>query len=70
MGMNMQTARITQWLKHPGERFSAGESLYSVEADKANMEVPAPSGGRLVEIIASEGAEVTVGAPICVIESE
>jgi len=69
MGMNMQRARITEWLKQPGDRLSEGEALYSIEADKANMEMPAPGSGRLVEIIAADGAEVPVGASICVIET-
>ena len=69
LGMNMQTGRIIEWFKRPGDRFSAGEPLYSIEADKASIEVPAPDGGRLVEIVAREGAEVAVGASICVIEA-
>jgi biotin carboxyl carrier protein len=31
--------------------------------------VPSPVAGTVVELLASEGDEVDVGAPVCVIES-
>jgi pyruvate/2-oxoglutarate dehydrogenase complex dihydrolipoamide acyltransferase (E2) component len=40
-----------------------------VETDKAEVEVEAPVGGTVVEILAEVDAEVETGAPLCVIES-
>ena len=70
LGETMEEGRITLWLKKPGDAYSRGETLLEVETDKTVVEVPALSDGRLVEIIAEEGAMVAVGAPIARAESD
>lgn len=64
MGETMESGRITAWLKQPGDRFERGEILLEIETDKVTVEMPALDSGRLVEILAAEGAEIAVGAPI------
>lgn len=70
IGMNMQEATIAEWFKKPGEVFSSGEFLYSIETDKVTQEVEATGNGKLIEILVPAGAEVPVGTPICVIEAD
>ncbi len=53
-------ATLLQWKKKVGDVVVVDETLIEVETDKVVMEVPAPSGGVLVELLAADGA--TVGA--------
>jgi len=51
-------ATLLQWKKKIGEAVAADEILIDVETDKVVLEVPAPSAGVLVEIVAADGATV------------
>ena len=51
-------ATLLQWKKKVGEAVAVDEILIDVETDKVVLEVPAPSAGVLVEIIAAGGATV------------
>jgi len=61
----MEEGRIAKWIKKPGDRFSRGETLVEIESDKTVVELPAFVDGVMQEILASEGAQVQVGEPIC-----
>lgn len=63
-GMGMKDGEITRWLKPVGASVREGEILAEVEAAKTTVEVPAPSDGELVEILAQEGETVLVRTPI------
>jgi pyruvate/2-oxoglutarate dehydrogenase complex dihydrolipoamide acyltransferase (E2) component len=39
---SMKSARVAAWLKHEGERVTAGEPLLELETDKTNVEVESP----------------------------
>ena len=54
-------ATLLQWKKKVGEAVAADEILIDVETDKVVLEVPAPSAGVLVEIVAAAGATVKAG---------
>jgi 2-oxoglutarate dehydrogenase E2 component (dihydrolipoamide succinyltransferase) len=51
-------ATLLQWKKKVGEAVAADEILIDVETDKVVLEVPAPSAGVLVDIVAADGATV------------
>ena len=51
-------ATLLQWKKKVGDAVAVDEILIDVETDKVVLEVPAPSAGVLVEIIAAGGATV------------
>ena len=53
-------ATLLQWKKKVGDAVAVDEILIEVETDKVVMEVPAPSAGVLIELVAPDGA--TVGA--------
>jgi pyruvate dehydrogenase E2 component (dihydrolipoamide acetyltransferase) len=70
MGETMESGRVVAWTKRPGESFTRGETIVEIETDKTTVEVPALADGRLTEIIAGEGADVDVGAPLCRFETK
>ena len=51
-------ATLLQWKKKVGDAVAVDETLIDVETDKVVLEVPAPSAGVLVEIVAADGATV------------
>jgi 2-oxoglutarate dehydrogenase E2 component (dihydrolipoamide succinyltransferase) len=51
-------ATLLQWKKKVGDLVLVDEILIDVETDKVVLEVPAPSAGVLVEIVAADGATV------------
>jgi pyruvate dehydrogenase E2 component (dihydrolipoamide acetyltransferase) len=59
----MEQGTILLWLKKDGEQVRAGEDLIEIETDKATVTHPAEASGTL-QIIASEGTTLAVGAPI------
>jgi len=43
--------------------------LMEVETDKANVEVPSPVAGTIVELLFADGDEIKTGDPIATCES-
>jgi len=68
LGESITEGTIAKWLKKPGDQVKKYEALVEVITDKVNAEVPAPLAGILREIKVKEGATVTVGTEIAVIE--
>ncbi|HZS87896.1 MAG TPA: acetoin dehydrogenase dihydrolipoyllysine-residue acetyltransferase subunit [Chloroflexota bacterium] len=66
-GLTMKVGTVTEWLRPEGAEVKAGEPLLMVESDKAANEVEAPRAGTLRKIVAAEGAEVPVSAPVAVL---
>jgi 2-oxoglutarate dehydrogenase E2 component (dihydrolipoamide succinyltransferase) len=62
LGESVTSATVARWLKHPGDAVAADEPLIELETDKVTVEVNAPVAGKLAQIIATDGAEVAVGA--------
>ncbi len=69
LGESVTEGTIARWLKRPGDAVAKYESIVEVASDKVNAEIPAPVDGTFGKIIAAEGAVVSVGQPICTIES-
>lgn len=64
MGFDTQSARIVEWLKHPGDSVRRGEVIAIIESDKANVELESIAEGTLLEQVAAADTEVQVGAVI------
>ena len=62
LGESVTEATVAKWLKHRGEVVAVDEPVVELETDKVTLEVPAPAAGTLAEILAEEGANLTVGA--------
>jgi len=61
-------ATLVSWHKKPGDAVARDENLVDLETDKVMLEVPAPVGGVLKEIKLADGATVTSGQVLAVIE--
>ena len=68
LGESITEGTISKWLKQPGDQVKKYEGLVEIITDKVNAEVPSPLAGVLKEIKVQEGATVTVGTEIAVIE--
>ena len=60
LGQSVEEAEITAWLKAEGEVVSAGEPLFTVQTDKAEIEVEAPDSGVLRKVLVTVDIEVPV----------
>ena len=60
---------ITVFVK-AGDTVAVDDPLLELESDKATMEVPAPSAGKVVEVKVKEGDRVGEGAVILILEAE
>jgi 2-oxoglutarate dehydrogenase E2 component (dihydrolipoamide succinyltransferase) len=61
-------ATLVAWHKKAGETVRRDENLVDLETDKVVLEVPAPADGVLREIVAADGAVVTSGQVLAVLE--
>jgi pyruvate dehydrogenase E2 component (dihydrolipoamide acetyltransferase) len=64
LGHTMTEGTVLKWHKHEGEAVREGESILTVETDKAEVEVESPTAGVLERRIADEGEVVAVGGPL------
>ena len=67
---SVSEATMLQWKKKPGESVAVDEILIEVETDKVVLEVPAPSAGVLVQVIANDGDTVVADQVIAKIDTE
>ena len=63
-------ATLLQWKKKVGDQVLVDEILIEVETDKVVLEVPAPSAGVIVELVAGDGATVAAEQLIARIDTE
>jgi 2-oxoglutarate dehydrogenase E2 component (dihydrolipoamide succinyltransferase) len=63
-------ATLLQWKKKVGDLIAIDEILIEVETDKVVLEVPAPSGGVLAEIVMVDGSTVAAEQLIARIDTE
>ena len=61
-------ATLVSWHKKPGDAVVRDENLVDLETDKVVLEVPAPAAGVISEIKLQDGAKVTGGQVLAVIE--
>lgn len=67
LGLTMEKATITTWMKQEGDTVHKGEVICIIETDKVSYEVEAPQSGVLVKVMAEEGSVLPVGEPLAVI---
>jgi 2-oxoglutarate dehydrogenase E2 component (dihydrolipoamide succinyltransferase) len=61
-------ATLVAWHKKPGDAVSRDENLVDLETDKVVLEVPAPAAGVIKELKAQNGATVTSGQLLALLE--
>ena len=64
LGEGLEEAEIVAWYVNEGDHVVADQPLVSVETDKAVVEVPSPSSGRIARVFGGKGDVVKVGAPL------
>jgi 2-oxoglutarate dehydrogenase E2 component (dihydrolipoamide succinyltransferase) len=62
LGESVSEATVAKWMKKAGDAVRKDETLVELETDKVSVEVSAPEAGVLSEIVAAQGATVTIGA--------
>ena len=65
---SVSDATLVAWHKKPGDSVSRDESLADLETDKVVLEVPAPASGTLLEIVVGDGATVTTGDVLAILQ--
>ena len=70
LGIDAPPITACLWLVESGSRVVEGESILEVLAGAANVELPAPIDGVLVEKFVAEGHTLHVGQRLAVIEPE
>ncbi|MDH3748641.1 MAG: 2-oxoglutarate dehydrogenase complex dihydrolipoyllysine-residue succinyltransferase [Gammaproteobacteria bacterium] len=61
-------ATLVAWHKHAGDAVSRDENLVDLETDKVVLEVPAPADGSISAIKIEEGATVTAGVVLAILD--
>jgi 2-oxoglutarate dehydrogenase E2 component (dihydrolipoamide succinyltransferase) len=61
-------ATLVTWHKQPGDAVSRDENLVDLETDKVVLEVPAPTAGVIKELKVENGATVTSGQVLALLE--
>lgn len=64
LGEGLEDAEIVAWHVNEGDHIVADQPLVSVETDKAVVEVPSPTSGRIARLHGAKGDVVKVGAPL------
>ena len=60
---------VIELLVAVGDQVEMDQGLIVLESDKASMEIPSTAAGTVVEILVTEGQELSEGAPVAVIAS-
>jgi 2-oxoglutarate dehydrogenase E2 component (dihydrolipoamide succinyltransferase) len=68
LGESVSEGTITKWLVREGDVVRKDQSLLEIATDKADSELPAPTGGRVTKLLAKEGDVVAVNTAVCQIE--
>lgn len=70
MGESIIEATILKWVIPVGGTVEQDEPVLEIATDKVDSEVPAPIGGKLLEVLFKEGDVVPVGTVIAILETE
>ena len=62
LGEGLEDATITGWSVAAGDDVELNQTLCTVETNKAEVEIPSPYAGRIVELGGAEGETLTVGS--------
>ena len=68
LGESVTEGTITKWLVKEGDIVVKDQPIAEIATDKADSELPAPTGGRVTKLLANEGDVVPVKTVICQID--
>jgi pyruvate dehydrogenase E2 component (dihydrolipoamide acetyltransferase) len=61
IGEGITEGKLLKWMVKAGDKVNEGDSLFLVETDKVNAEIPSPAEGVISETLGSEGDIIYVG---------
>ncbi|MFM8951950.1 MAG: biotin/lipoyl-containing protein, partial [Planctomycetaceae bacterium] len=64
VGESITEVMIGTWKKQEGDAVAADDSIVEIESDKATVELPAPTAGRVTKILKASGEKALVGEVI------
>jgi len=67
LGEGVDEVTVTKWLKQVGDSIKELEPLLEVNTDKVDTEIPAPTSGTVLQIVAQEGQAAKVGELLAII---
>jgi pyruvate/2-oxoglutarate dehydrogenase complex dihydrolipoamide acyltransferase (E2) component len=67
VGQTTDELVIVEWLKKEGDVVALGESLFSVQTDKAQVEVESIAAGTLLKVVRDAGETVRAGSAVAYI---
>jgi len=70
LGEGLEDATITSWSVSVGDEVELNETLCTVETNKAEVEIPSPYAGRIVELGGADGETLPVGAVLARIATD
>ena len=68
IGESIKVAYIAEVFKNVGDEVEQGDALFSVDSDKATLEVPAPCSGVVTALSIEEGDELDIGSKVGAIQ--
>ncbi|MGI6090290.1 MAG: biotin/lipoyl-containing protein [Saccharofermentanales bacterium] len=69
-GTTMEAGEIVEWFVKEGDAVKVGDNLCEISSEKLTNILESPVDGTVEKLLAEEGDEVAVGAPILQIASE
>lgn len=70
MGESIVEGTIVAWHKKVGDKVERDEDIFTIQTDKVDAEIPSPTSGILVEIIAQVGETIDVGKTVAVVDTD
>lgn len=68
IGEGIAEGVILKWFVHEGQEVKEGDSLFLVETDKVNAEIPAPASGTILATFGAVGDTINVGDVVVTID--
>src|SRR5271170_4747818 len=65
LGESVSEGTITKWFVREGDVVTKDQPLLEIATDKADSELPAPTGGRVAKLLVKEGDVVAVKTLLC-----
>lgn len=70
LGVDIEEAQVESWLKGVGERVERGEQIAMLTTPKVNLELEAPAGGTIKEILVPADEIAKVGDVLAIIAAD
>ena len=67
---DFKEVEVIEVLVKPGDAIDKEQSLITLESDKATMEIPSPTAGKVAKLVVKVGDKVSKGSPILILEAE